>query len=147
VYTIGEVAKMFNIPASTLRYYDKMGLFPNLNKAIANIRQFSDADIATIETIECLKDAGLQIAEIKDYIQLCAKGNSTLEKRLELFEVSQQKVKVQIKGLQNTLNMLKIKAYYYKLSIERGGEEFVDVSDAESLPANLKEVFDRYMNK
>lgn len=147
MYTIGAVVKMFNIPASTLRYYDKMGLFPNLDKSVANIRQFSDADIATIETIECLKVAGLQIAEIKDYIQLCAKGNSTLEKRLKLFESSQKKVEDQIKDLKNTLDMLKIKTYYYKLSIERGGEEFVDVSDTESLPPNLKEVFDRHSNK
>lgn len=147
MYTIGEVAKMFNIPASTLRYYDKMGLFPNLDKSVANIRQFSDTDITTIETIECLKAAGLQIADIKDYIQLCAKGNSTLEKRLELFEASEKKVEAQIKNLQNTLDMLKLKTCYYKLSIERGGEEFVHASDAESLPPNLKEVFDRHLNK
>ena len=147
MYTIGEVAKIFNIPASTLRYYDKMGLFPNLEKSATNIRKFSDADIATIETIECLKNSGLQISQIKEYIQLCAEGNSTLEKRLELFEASQKKVEEQIESLQNTLNILKIKSSYYKLSIERGGEEFVDVSDAQSLPPSLKKIFDRHLNK
>ena len=93
MYTIGQVVKMFNIPASTLRYYDKMGLFPNLDKSVANIRKFSDDDIATIETIECLKRSGLQISEIKNYTELCIKGNSTLEKRLEIFETSQKKLK------------------------------------------------------
>ncbi len=147
MYTIGQVAKMFNIPASTLRYYDKIGLFPNLDKSVANIRQFSDDDIATIETIECLKKSGLKISEIKDYIELCIGGNSTLEKRLEIFEFSQKRVEAQIKELENTLSMLKIKTHYYKLSIERGGEEFVNVSDAQDLPQELKKVFDRYLKK
>lgn len=147
MYTIGEVSKKFNIPASTLRYYDKMGLFPNLDKSVANIRQFSHDDLLTIQTIECLKNSGLQIAEIKEYIQLCTEGNSTLQKRQELFETSQKRVEEQMKNLQDTLNMLKMKTHYYKLSIERGGEEFVDVSDTNSLPPELKEVFDRYSNK
>lgn len=147
MYTIGEVAKMFNLPPSTLRYYDKMGLFPNLDKSVSNIRQFSNADIATLQTIECLKASGLQISQIKHYIQLCSEGNTTLEKRLELFKESQIKVKNQIKELENTLNMLKLKTHYYELSIERGGEEFVDVSDTQSLPDHLKEVFDHYLNK
>lgn len=147
MYTIGEVAKTFNIPVSTLRYYDKMGLFPNLEKSDTNIRQFSHADMATIKNIKCLKDFGLQISQIKEYIHLCAKGNSSLEKRLELFEDSQKNMEEQIESLNKTLNILKIKSYYYKLSIERGGEEFVDVSDTESLPPDLKEIFNLYLKK
>ncbi len=62
-YSIGEISKMFNIPVSTLRYYDKEGLFPEITR-VSGIRKFSNNEIEALRVIECLKKSGL---EIKDY--------------------------------------------------------------------------------
>ena len=60
MYSIGEVSKMFDLPVSTLRYYDKEGLFPNMQR-VSGIRKFSDNEIEAIRVIECLKKSGLEI--------------------------------------------------------------------------------------
>lgn len=60
MYTIGQMAEMFGLPISTLRYYDKQGLFPNMERA-SGIRKFSDTEIEALRVIECLKKAGMEI--------------------------------------------------------------------------------------
>ncbi len=68
MYTIGQVSEMFNLPVSTLRYYDKEGLFPFMQRA-SGIRQFSDTEIAALKLIECLKKSGLEIRDIKQFME------------------------------------------------------------------------------
>lgn len=63
MYTIGQVSEMFDLPVSTLRYYDKEGLFPELNRT-SGIRQFSENEIEALRVIECLKKTGLQIKDM-----------------------------------------------------------------------------------
>ena len=67
MYTIGQVSEMFDLPVSTLRYYDKEGLFPELSRT-SGIRQFSENEIETLRIIECLKKTGLQIKDIKQFM-------------------------------------------------------------------------------
>ena len=64
MYTIGQVSEMFHLPISTLRYYDKEGLFPDMERQ-SGIRKFSDREIEALRVIECLKSSGLEIREIK----------------------------------------------------------------------------------
>ena len=66
MYTIGQVSEMFHLPISTLRYYDKEGFFPNLERK-GNIRYFSDNELEAIRVIECLKKSGLEIKDIKQF--------------------------------------------------------------------------------
>lgn len=67
MYTIGQVSEMFDLPVSTLRYYDKEGLFPELNRT-SGIRQFSENEIEALRVIECLEKTGLQIKDIKQFM-------------------------------------------------------------------------------
>ena len=67
MYSIGEISKMFQLPISTLRYYDKEGLFPHL-KRVNGVRQFSEIEIETLRVIDCLKKSGLEIKEIKEIL-------------------------------------------------------------------------------
>ena len=67
MYSIGEISKMFQLPISTLRYYDKEGLFPHL-KRVNGVRQFSESEIETLRVIDCLKRSGLEIKDIKFWI-------------------------------------------------------------------------------
>ena len=67
MYSIGQVAEMFGLPISTLRYYDKQGLFPNMERS-SGIRRFSDQEIEALRVIECLKKAGMEIQDIRQFI-------------------------------------------------------------------------------
>lgn len=58
MYTIGQISKMFDLPVSTLRYYDKEGLFPNMERT-SGIRKFSESEIEALHVIECLKKTGI----------------------------------------------------------------------------------------
>ena len=92
MYTIGQVSEMFNIPISTLRYYDKEGFFPNLERK-GNIRYFSDTELEAIRIIECLKQSGLEIKDIKQFFEWVTEGSSIYAKRKELFEHRKAAVK------------------------------------------------------
>ena len=116
-YTIGEVAKMFNLTPSTIRYYDKEGLLPFVERQ-SGIRQFSDEDINMLKTIECLKETGMPIKDIKIFSQWCLEGDDTLENRQEMFYQRREIVKQQMADLQNILNHIEYKCDYYKKAIE-----------------------------
>ena len=81
-YTIGEMAKKMGVAPSTLRYYDKEGLLPFVERSGGGIRMFKDEDIEWLSIIECLKKTGMPIKEIKQFIDWCIEGDSTIDKRL-----------------------------------------------------------------
>ena len=76
MYTIGQVSEMFHLPISTLRYYDKEGFFPNLVRK-GNIRYFSDNELEALRIIECLKQSGLEIKDIKQFFEWVTEGSSS----------------------------------------------------------------------
>lgn len=112
MYSIGEISKMFQLPISTLRYYDKEGLFPHL-KRVNGVRQFSESEIETLRVIDCLKRSGLEIKDIKEYMSLCSLGNTTLKQRKEIFEKQKEEVLQEMEKLQKVLSMLNYKCWYY----------------------------------
>ena len=105
MYTIGQVSEMFHLPISTLRYYDKEGLFPSLERK-GNIRCFSDTEIEAIRVIECLKASGLEIKDIKKFFQWVTEGASSYPNRKQLFEARKAAVLEEMKHLEKTLAML-----------------------------------------
>lgn len=146
MYTIGQVSKMFNIPVSTLRYYDKEGLFPNMKRA-SNIRKFDDSEIETLRIIECLKKSGMEIKDIRRYMELCSKGSSTYAERKALFEKQRESVEGEIARLEKTLNMLKFKCWYYDQAIADGNEEHIREMLPDKLPADIQAVYDNAHEK
>ena len=85
IYTVGEMAKMLDVPASTLRYYDKEGLLPFVERSPGGIRMFQESDYSWLKIISCLKKAGMSLKDIREYINLALQGDETIEQRLELF--------------------------------------------------------------
>lgn len=124
MYTIGEVSKMFNLPISTLRYYDKEGLFPDM-KRISGIRQFSEKEIDALHIIECLKESGLDIPSIKQFIDWCAMGSETYEQRLHLFQERKKAVLAQMEKIQAVLDTVNYKCWYYENALKDGNEDRV----------------------
>lgn len=142
MYTIGQVSEMFDLPVSTLRYYDKEGLFPELNRT-SRIRQFTEKEIETLRVIECLKKTGLQIKDIKLFISWCMEGSSTYLKRKELFENQKKQVEKGINELNQTLDMLNFKCWYYSEVIKDGNEDRLKNIIPNELPNSIKSA---YMN-
>lgn len=119
-YSIGEVSEMLNISISTLRYYDKEGLLPLVNRTSGNIRVFDETDIECLKMIECLKTTGMQLKDIKLFFQWCEEGDSTIEKRYNLFLEQKEKTQRQIALLQGALDHVNYKCEYYRLAKEKG---------------------------
>ena len=82
LYTVGEIVKKMNVAASTLRYYDKEGLLPFVERSESGIRMFKDSDMEWLAIIECLKKTGMPIKEIKKFIDWCMEGDATIDQRL-----------------------------------------------------------------
>ena len=140
MYTIGQVSEMFDLPVSTLRYYDKEGLFPELNRT-SGIRQFSEKEIEALRVIECLKKTGLQIKDIKQFMSWCMEGSSTYTKRKELFENQKKQVEAEITKLNKTLDMLNFKCWYYSEAIKDGNEDRLKNIIPNELPNSIKSAY------
>ena len=141
MYTIGQVSEMFGLPVSTLRYYDKEGLFPSMQRQ-SGIRQFGEAEVEALRVIECLKASGLEIREIKRFMDWCMEGPSTYVKRKELFEARKAAVEAEMAQLQKTLDMVKFKCWYYETAIKDGSEDRLKEMIPDSLPSDIKRMYD-----
>ena len=141
MYTIGQVSEMFRIPISTLRYYDKEGLFPNLKRQSGR-RLFSEDEIEALRVIECLKKSGLEIKDIKQFMEWCTEGPSTYTKRKALFETRKAAVEEEMAELQKTLDLLKYKCWYYETAIQDGNEDRLSRMLPDHLPSAVQALYD-----
>ncbi|QWT18200.1 MerR family transcriptional regulator [Collinsella sp. zg1085] len=133
---IGEVADRFNIPVSTLRYYDKQGFFPELKRS-GGQRLFSETELQTLHVIECLKLSGLSLEQIATFIGWCAEGDTSLAARYELFCEQKRKLKEQYRELERLDALLTYKQWYYKTALEAGSEAAVRERGDDEIPADI----------
>lgn len=146
MYTIGEVSKLFDLPVSTLRYYDKQGLFPNITR-ISGIRKFQDTELEALRVIECLKRSGLEIKDIKQFMDWCVEGASTYPQRKELFEKQKERLEAEIAHMNQVLDMLKFKCWYYEQAIQDGNEERLKRLLPDQLPEEIQVLYDNAHQK
>ena len=145
MYSIGQVSEMFDLPISTLRYYDKEGLFPNLQRT-SGIRKFSDREIETLRVIECLKKSGLEIKDIKQYMEWCEQGNATYQQRKELFEKQIESVESEMDRMKGVLALLKYKCWYYDQAIQDGNENRLKAMKLEDMPKEVRLAYEKAHN-
>ena len=141
VYTVGEMAKLLDIPASTLRYYDKEGLFPNLTRT-SGARRFGEQELEALRVIECLKRSGLEIREIRQFMEWCAQGSDTYPQRHALFVRQAERVEAEIASLQKSLDMIRFKCWYYEQAMRDGSEDRVHAMLPDHLPADIQKIYD-----
>lgn len=141
MYTIGQVSEMFSLPISTLRYYDKEGLFPQMERS-SGIRRFRERELEALRVIECLKRSGLEIKEIKQFMQWCAEGSSTYPQRHALFEQQMETVKAEMDRLEKTMDMLRFKCWYYERAMADGSEDAPHEMIPDKLPPEIKAIYD-----
>ena len=134
MYTIGDMAKKMNVAPSTLRYYDKEGLLPFVGRSEGGIRIFTEADFGGLSIIHCLKQSGLSIKEIKQFTDMCARGDETIDERLALFQRKREDVQKQIRKLQEILEILDYKCWFYETAQQDGTTQFVENMSEEDMP-------------
>jgi DNA-binding transcriptional MerR regulator len=120
-YTISEIAEMMNVSTHTLRFYDKEGLLPDVER-VNGRRVFSEKDLKWLRVLNCLKNTGMPIKEIRKYIELCRQGDKTLEERYQIILKQKSKIEKQIEFLQYNLKEINYKEWYYQKAIEAGTE-------------------------
>lgn len=119
-YSVSTMAKLLNLAPSTLRFYDKIGLLPFVKRSGGGMRIFDHRDYEWLQIIECLKRAGMQLTDIQKYLDLVMKGDDTIEERLELLQRQREIVEKQMEDLQETLDTLNFKCWYYETAKEAG---------------------------
>jgi DNA-binding transcriptional MerR regulator len=122
-YSIGEVAKELDLTVYTLRYYDKEGLMPFVERTPSGTRVFKDSDIEALKIVECLKSTGMPIKEIKTFFEWCSEGDSTLKQRYEMFMERKAIVEAQMEELKKTMELIEHKCRYYNTAIVAGTED------------------------
>lgn len=138
LYTVGEMAKKMGVAPSTLRYYDKEGLLPFLERSGGGIRVFKDEDIRALSVLECLKKTGLPIKEIKVFMDWCTEGDATIDQRLALMERQREVVREQIAKMQETLALLDYKCWYYETAKAAGTCRIHDTLQDEDIPKRYR---------
>jgi len=113
MYTINEIAKICDISAYTIRFYDKEGLLPFISRNKTGNREFNEKDLEFIKLICCLKNTGMHIKEIKQYIDLCMDGAETSDLRKKIMLDHRKEVLRQIGYLKKNLNLIDLKILFY----------------------------------
>ncbi|WP_339183666.1 MerR family transcriptional regulator [Oceanobacillus sp. FSL W7-1293] len=122
-YSIGEVAEKLNLSVPTLRYYDREGLIPYVERTDNGTRIFKQSDIDLLKVIQCLKVSGMAIKDIKTFIEWASDGDSTLQQRYDLFLKQRAAVEEQMEELKKTMDVIEHKCHYYKVAVEAGTED------------------------
>lgn len=139
-YSVGEMAKKMGVAASTLRYYDKEGLLPFVERSSGGIRMFRDEDFEWLSLIECLKRTGMPIKEIKTFIEWCLAGDDTIEQRLEQMKKQKAVIEAKIAEMQNTLDALNYKVWYYETAKAAGTCKVPDEMPEDKIPVELRNI-------
>ncbi len=141
MYTIGQISEMFHLPVSTLRYYDKEGLFPDLKRS-SGIRRFSEKEIETLRVIECLKKSGVEIKDIKIFMEWCSQGSSTYTQRREFFLRQKETAEKEMRKMEKVLDMIRFKCWYYEQALKDGSEDRINEMLPDRLPEEIQAIYD-----
>lgn len=140
LYTVGEMAKKLGVAPSTLRYYDQEGLLPFVERSSGGVRVFKDTDYEWLKVIECLKKTGMKLTDIKDFIYMAMNGDETIDERLDLIIKQQNAVKKQMEELQETLDTLNFKRWYYETAKKAGTTAVPREMKLHEIPEEFREV-------
>ena len=138
-YTIKQAAEIMHVTPTTLRYYDKQGLLPFMERKDSGYRIFSDADMAMLHVIECLKKSGMPIKDIRQFSKWVQMGDDSLKERYEMFLERKRIVEAQMAELQETLDFINHKCWYYETAIEAGTESHLRSASSASGRAVISE--------
>ena len=121
--TISEVSNQYNLSAETLRYYERVGVIPPVNRNKNGIRDYTEVDCNWVHFIKCMRDAGLSIESLIEYTNLFQKGDSTLGSRKQILIEQRNELISRIKDMQAALDRLNKKIDWYDENIQNYEEK------------------------
>ena len=118
--TISEVSEKFGITQDTLRYYEKAGIIPRTARTPGGVRDYQPEDLGWIEHVVCLRNAGMPVESLVEYLRLSQQGDDTFSERLELLKEQKENLKMQQRKLQDAMDRLDFKISRYQAAVETG---------------------------
>jgi MerR family transcriptional regulator, aldehyde-responsive regulator len=113
MYTMKIICDELHIPYETLRYYCNEGLVPNVQRDLNNYRVFNDRDLNWLNSLQCLRKCGLSIKEIKEYLNLCLEGPSSIEIRKKILALKKENLLKEIESIQESIAFIDNKQDFY----------------------------------
>ncbi len=111
---IAEVSKKYDLSPDTLRYYERVGLLPNIHRSQSGIRDYTEEDCRWIEFIKCMRSAGLPIEVLIEYVTLFQQGDATIDKRKQLLIEQRVSLLQKMEDMRETLERLNFKIESYE---------------------------------
>ncbi len=118
--TIKEVSEKFELTQDTLRYYERIGMIPKVNRTASGIRDYQEQDLAWVELAKCMRAAGLAVEGLIEYVKLFQEGDSTLKARKDLLVDQRETLIEQKRKIDVYLDKLDYKINRYEIGIEKG---------------------------
>jgi DNA-binding transcriptional MerR regulator len=126
---IAEVSEQYGISSDTLRYYERIGLVPPVNRNEGGIRDYTELDIRRVEFAKCMRSAGLPVEVLIDYIGLVQQGDSTIEARKEILMEQRELLVARMAQMQKTLDILDHKIEVYENAILKKEKEMIEIEE------------------
>lgn len=125
--TIAEVSKKYNLAADTIRYYEKIGLIPKIPRTEKGIRNFDEKSCNWIEFIKCMRNAGMEIEILLEYVNLFKQGKNTVKERKKLLEEQREKLIEKQNNIKATIERLDYKLELYDEIISGNRKDFTEI--------------------
>ena len=128
---ISEVSEQYDLSLDTLRYYERIGLLPPVNRNESGIRDYSDLDLRRVEFVRCMRSAGLPIEVLIRYVGLVQQGDVTIETRKEILEEQRESLAARMEEMQKTLDLLDHKIEVYENVLLKKEKEMAQTEELE----------------
>jgi DNA-binding transcriptional MerR regulator len=126
---IAEVSERYGISTDTLRYYERIGLLPTVNRNESGIRDYNEIDLKRVEFIKCMRSAGLPIEVLIEYVSLVQQGDATIAARKEILQEQRALLAVRMSEMQKTLDLLDYKISVYENTVLKREKEMLHTDD------------------
>ena len=114
LYSMKETCDKTGLTYDTLKFYCNEGLIPNVKRNKSNYRVFDDNDINWIKSLSCLKNCGMSIVEMKEYLELCLKGESSIPERQDILDAKLRELEHKKEEIQDAIDFVHWKQNFYK---------------------------------
>lgn len=115
-----EVCEKYHISADTLRYYERAGVIPPVNRTKSGVRDFTEEDLGCLENALCMRSAGVPVEMVVQYMKLCRQGDETFSARRDLLKEVRRDIQSQIQKCRQELERLEYKIQRYEAAVETG---------------------------
>lgn len=126
---IADVSEQFGLSVDTLRYYERVGLIPPVNRTDSGIRDYNELDTRRVEFIKCMRSAGLPVEALIEYMELVQQGNSTVEARKDILKHQREQLAARMEEMQKTLDLLDHKIEVYEKALLKKEQEMIQAEE------------------